>query len=371
MSYILLTLLLAPVWWPTSLLRNLLNPQPKRILILEIAGIGDVVCSTHLFQQLRAHYPNAQIDLVVDPIAETLAPLLTMVDRVIAFPYARQKGLLGRLRLALLCSRYDTGISLIPSAAQLTGFCWAAMPRRLSILPSPLNSSYRALRPCLTASEVHQSGAYFLGTQASLLAQLGVPAPDASKWLPAEAVKPQSVTAPIQIGLLVSSGRALKRIEPDKLIEIVTGLLALQPGVEIVLIGGPGDKALAQSLVSGLSETQRVRVVDTVGQYKLYELPAQLKQLALLVGVDSGITHMADALGVSIVCVAGPVDLQEVYQPGCNRCQLTAALPCYPCSTVFDTPSQCHTGDLACLKQLDARQVVQAAHQRLETNRPV
>jgi len=371
MSYILLTWLLAPIWGPISFFRKLLAPQPKRILILEIAGIGDVVCSTHLFKQLRAQYPAAQIDLVVDPIAETLAPLLTMVDRVIAFPYARQKGLVGRLRLALLCSSYDTGISLIPSAAQLTGFCWAAMPRRLSILPSPLNRSYRYLRPCLTASEEHQTGAYFLGTQANLLAQLGVPAPDASKWLPAETLKLQSATAPIQIGLLVSSGRALKRIEPEKLLEIVNGLLALQAGLEIILIGGPGDKALAESLMASIPEALRHRVFNTVGQYKLHELPAQLQQLALLLGVDSGVTHMADALGVPIVCVAGPVDLQEVYQPGRNRCQLTAAIPCYPCSTVFKTPSQCHTGDLACLKQLNAGQVVQAAQHLLEAQRPV
>lgn len=371
MSYILLNWLLVPLWWPISLLKKLLNPQPKRILILEIAGIGDVVCSTHLFQQLRAQYPKAQIDLVVDPIAETLAPVLTMINRVIVFPYARQKGLVGRLRLALLCSRYDTGISLIPSAAQLSGFCWAAMPRRLSILPSPLNSSYRALRPCLTASAVHQTGTYFLGTQANLLAQLGVPAPDASKWLPAETIQSQFAAAPIKIGLLVSSGRALKRIEPDKLLEIVNGLLALQAGVEIILIGGPGDKTLAQSLMASIPEVFRHRVLNTVGQNQLHELPDQLLQLALLVGVDSGVTHMADALGVPIVCVAGPVDLQEVYEPGCNRCQLIAAIPCYPCSTVFNTPSQCHTGDLACLKQLDAGKVVQAAQHLLETKRPI
>lgn len=374
MSYILLTWLLAPIWWPISLVRKFLNPQPKRILILEIAGIGDVVCSTHLFQQLRAQYPDAQIDLVVDPIAETLGPVLTMINRVIAFPYARQKGLLGRLRLTLLCSRYDTGVCLIPSAAQLIGFCWAAMPRRLSILPSPLNSSYYYLRPCLTASEVHQAGTYFLETQANLLARLGVPKPNAAKWLPAASLTTLSgINTTIKIGLLVSSGRALKRIEPDKLLEIVNGLLALPApaGIEIVLIGGPGDKVLAQILIASIPEIERHRVLDTVGRYKLHELPAQLQQLALLVGVDSGVTHMADALGVPIVCVAGPVDLQEVYQQGCNRCQLTAALPCYPCSTVFDTPSQCQTGDLACLRQLDTRQVVQAAQRLLEEDRTV
>jgi heptosyltransferase II len=371
-SYILLTWLLAPIWWPLAIARRFINGTPSRIVIFEIAGIGDVVCSTHLFAQLRARYPDAIIDLVVDPIAVSLAPALPMINRVIQFPYERQRGFMGRLRLTKCCLGYDTAICLIPSAAQLIGFCLAAVPRRLAVLPAPLNNSYRSLRPLLTDVALHHTGQYFLQTQATLLQAVDVAKADARKWMPVSETQFNSkvpcLNETINIGLLISSGRALKRIEPDKLAAIVAQLLdsATIAPVKTVLIGGPADKALAQSIVERLTEAQRTQIEDAVGRYALNELPHLLTQLSVLIGVDSGVTHMADALGVPVVCVAGPVDLNEVYQAGEMRQRITADLPCYPCSTVFDTPSQCRTGDLACLRQLNTDSVVHVARSLLE-----
>lgn len=373
MSYILLTWLLAPVWWPLVIVRRFINNTPRRMVIFEIAGIGDVVCSTHLFAQLRARYPDAIIDLVVDPIAASLAPALPMLNRVIQFPYARQRGFMGRLRLAQCCLGYDTAICLIPSAAQLIGFCLAAVPRRLAVLPAPLNSSYRSLRPLLSAVALHHTGQYFLQTQAALFQTLGVAKVDARKWIPALGSRDNSdvpgLTKTVNIGVLVSSGRALKRIEPDKLAAIITQMLeqSYARPVKAVLIGGPGDQALAQSILLQLTQAQRMQVEDRVGCYTLSELPSLLSQLSVLIGVDSGVTHMADALGVPIVCVAGPVDLNEVYQPGDSRVLLSSDLPCYPCSFVFDAPSTCHTNTLGCLKQLNAKAVVHAAKAILDS----
>lgn len=370
MSYILLTWLLVPLWWPLAIMRRLINSTPRRIVIFEIAGIGDVVCSTYLFAQLRARYPDAIIDLVVDPIAASLAPALPMINRVIQFPYARQRGFMGRLRLAQCCLGYDTAICLIPSAAQLTAFCLAAIPRRLVVLLAPLNTSYRSLRPLLSDVALHHTGQYFLQTQATLLQALGVEKADARKWMPMPQLNTQvpSLKDTTNIGLLVSSGRVLKRIEPDKLVSIITQLLegATTAPIKIVLIGGPADQILAQNIVGRLTDAQRTQIEDAVGCYTLNELPSLLTQLSVLIGVDSGVTHMADALGVPVVCVAGPVDLNEVYQVGEMRQRITADLPCYPCSTVFDTPSHCHTGDLACLRQLNTENVVRAARSLLE-----
>lgn len=364
MSYIILTWLLAPLWWPFAIVRRFINSTPRHIVIFEIAGIGDVVCSTHLFAQLRSRYPDAVIDLVVDPIAASLAPALPMINRVIQFPYARQRGLMGRLRLARCCLGYDTAICLIPGAAQLTAFCLAVVPRRLAILPARLNSSYRSLHPLLTHVSLHHTGEYFLQTQAALFATLGIPNLDVRKRMsaPSPSSEAPCLTESTRVGFLVSSGRALKRIEPDKLVAIISQLLD-HPGIKplkVVLIGGPGDQALVQTLLARLTEAQRAHIEDAVGRYTLSELPSLLTQLSVLVGVDSGVTHMADALGVPIVCVAGPVDLNEVYQLGVSRALLHANLPCYPCSSVFDAPSTCHTGTLSCLLQLNVAEVVRS-----------
>lgn len=370
MIYILLTWLLAPIWWPIAQLRKLSTSTPHRILIAEIAGIGDVVCSASLFQALRDHYPHATIDLLVDPIAKGLTPLLPMVNRVRVFAYAEQKGLKGRLKLASIAAGYDTAICLIPSAAQLTGACWGAVPRRLSVLPGNLNTSYRLLAPLLTTSYQHQDGDYFPGTQFKLCASLlgndqlrpkhlsvrtsevAIKLPTDKKW----------------IGLLISSGRALKRLSESQLVALATGVLSLGNNrTGVVLLGGPGDRDQAQTVMTLLGGVQGGdAVVNTVGQYELAQLPGILRQLSVLVGVDSGVTHMADALNVPVVCIAGPVNLHEVYQLSENRILLESMLDCHPCSTVFKTPSQCSRGDRACLQQLDAKNAISSVQKLLE-----
>lgn len=372
MSYILVIWLLAPIWWPISLLRRLISAKPKRIVILEIAGIGDVVCSAHLFTQLRAQYPKARIDLVVDPVAASIAQALPMLDQVIEFPYAQQRGLLGRLRLARLCMSYDTGLCLIPSAAQLTAFCIAALPWRLAVMPSPLNRSYAFLQPLMSSVIRHKTGFSFLATQAMLFQKIGVASAFPKKQLPkvlAKITDPLLVKATTQgtIGILVGSGRSLKRLTHHQLVSTVVDLLTkidINPDLNVVMLGGPGDRAVAQKIIDAVEPGLRQRIIDTTGTYSLAVLPALLSEMRLVIGVDSGVTHMADALGVPIVCIAGPVDLNEVYVPGEGREFITMSPKCYPCSSVFDTPIACKTGTLACL-QFDQEMLSKAVNKLL------
>lgn len=370
MLYILLTWLLAPIWWPIALVRRIATRNPKRILIAEIAGIGDVVCSASLFQALREQYPDATIDLLVDPIAKGLAPLLPMVDQVRLFAYPEQKGLKGRLKLARITAKYDAAICLIPSAAQLTAFCWGAVPQRLAVLPGNLTTSYRLLAPLMTGVACHADGSYFPATQFELSKHL---LPGCS--LPQKALPKCEQEAPLLpadtkwIGLLVSSGRALKRLSEAQLVAIIEGLLQNNDKKRgVVLFGGPGDVTQASEVLAMLAHSSAsANVINTVGQYELAKLPGVLQQLKLFIGVDSGVTHMADALGVPIVCIAGPVDLKEVYLPSQSHQMLCAQeLACYPCSTVFNTPGTCQRGDRACLQQLSAKSVLAAAATLLE-----
>lgn len=362
MLYILLTWLLAPVWWPVAQVRGLIQQSPHRILIAEIAGIGDVVCSASLFKALRDKYPDAQIDLLIDPIAQGLAPILPMVNRVHLFAYPEQKGLKGRIKLARIAASYDVAVCLIPSAAQLAAFCWGCVPQRLTILPPRLNNSYKLLAPLMTVHCQHIEGAYFPETQFNLCAQLLDKSNALEKALPVSRNK-TTLSLPNDktwIGLLVSSGRALKRLSDEQLFSISNGILESFPETTgLVLMGGPGDQPQAKIIFAQLEQRGHgENVVNTVGQYELAQLSSILEQLSVFVGVDSGVTHMADAVGVPIVCIAGPVNLSEVYLPAETRQLFKTGLPCHPCSTVFNTPNKCRIGERQCLNQLDCNELL-------------
>lgn len=367
MLYILITWLLAPIWLPIALVRRVVAPEPKRILIAEIAGIGDVVCSASLFQALRDRYPGAIIDLLVDPIAKGLSPLLPMVNQVRLFAYPEQKGLKGRTRLAILAARYDTAICLIPSAAQLTAFCWGAVPRRLTVLPGNINTSYKYLAPWMTCIAAHINGEYFPNTQFELCRDFLPLKTTPEKDLQAVITATRALQLDSKknwVGLLISSGRALKRLSETQLVAIIQGLTQNQVNkTGIVLLGGPGDVTQSKEVLALLaSRGNTENVINTVGLYELAQLPSLLKQLQLLIGVDSGVTHMADALGVPILCIAGPVDIREVYLPDGHRQMLCAEeLGCYPCSSVFNTPASCQRGDRACIQMLPIDRLLTAA----------
>ena len=103
-------------------------------------------------------------------------------------------------------------------------------------------------------------------------------------------------------------------------------------------------------------------MINACGTLGIAELPALLQRLTVFIGVDSGVTYMADAVNTPIVSVAGPVDMQETRPLGDQVIILQRTdLPCAPCSHTFKAPYTCRVGARACIEGIDARQIAQAA----------
>ena len=363
MIYILLAWLLAPLWWPVALLRKWLCPQPMRILIGEIAGIGDVVCSTAVFSAVRSRYPDAHIALMVDVIAADLARGIAAVNEVIVFKAADQRGVSGRLALMRQLMGFDTFVCLIPSAAQLTAVCWGAVPRRYSVLPDMSVRSYAWLTPLMTHTVAHQTGTNFVGTQLKLLAPLGVQGDAANRELAVSAVAKAEADVLIAdnsldwIGLAIGSGQGIKAIQPAVLKDVIRGVLS-NPSRGVVLIGGQKEQPLAQTLHSDIPPN--TRCIDAVGRLPLDKLPGLLQKLLVFIGVDSGVTYMADALNVPLVYLPGPASPADQGPIRARRITLQKTLDCAPCSRVFVTPNQCVANNHACIDSFVASDILQA-----------
>ena len=371
MIYVLLTWLLAPIWVPISLLRGYLCPQPQRILIGEIAGIGDVVCSTAVFLAVRARYPEAYVALMVDSIATDLGPVLPAIDEVITFRAANQRGIRGRLALVRQLLGFDTFICLIPSAAQLTAACWATLPRRYTVLPDVPVTSYGWIKSLMTHSCAHRTETNFVATQLRLLEPLGIIGDFGLRKLHITEAARQMAVAIIPdaslrwIGIAVGSGQGIKALDPFMLQRLIQKLLE-NPGVGVVLLGGVKESDLAESLRA--STPNRIRCVDTTGKVSLDLLPGVLSRLAVFVGVDSGVTYMADSLGVPLVYIPGPASPEDQGPIRAKRVDLTVPLDCAPCSRVFVTPKICRTGTSLCTRSFTELDISAAVFKLLEEN---
>ncbi len=362
MIYVLLTWILAPLWWPYCFLRGIWRRKPARIIVIEIAGIGDVVCSTAVFRALRTGFPHARIDLMVDPMVAGLAATDPHIDRVIDFAPANLRGMRGRFDLARRFAAYDTAICLSPGAALLAAMCWAAIPRRFSVLPDVAKLSYSLLRPLLSHVCAHRRGYPFIQTQLDLLGPLGIRTNDRDKRLtitPAARANAHSVLPDSglrTIGVAVGSGRNLKEIPVATLRALLVAWIK-RASTRVVLLGGPLDVERAKQMAEGLPQE---RLLDLSGRVSLAELPAILARLDAFVGVDSGLTHMADALDIPLVCLPGPVEIEEQGPTGKSVILLARHPPCQPCSRVFVIPRECMIGTRECVTGLGATEIIEA-----------
>ncbi len=133
--------------------------------------------------------------------------------------------------------------------------------------------------------------------------------------------------------------------------------LAAEMGCQIRIVGGPGEAAAGEALARQIGDQAR----NLCGGTDLPGLCAILKSMDLLVAVDSGPLHWADAMGVPLIAVFGATDPGRT-GPYWQAEHVVAkdGLACRPCHA-----RTCARGDLACLHSLDVEPVLRAALARL------
>lgn len=370
MIHIILTWLALPLLW--AFRRRAVNP-PSRILIIQAAKIGDAICSTPMFRELRAGFPKARIAVLCNPM---VAPLLfnnPRLDEVIPVASSAWRGLTGKFRLAyrLRRARYDAVLCCNGGSLWPVVTLWAGIPRRVGVIPNFGGVSQGLANRLWTSGIPHHGNRMIVETYFEMLRAVGATprntdkevfaAPDAElrvgQWLPAQSRS---------VGLAVSAANKLKELGAERLTAVVRGLLTSHPTTKFILLGTAADADRAADVLAGLPTDIRPSVVDTCGRIRLEDLPALLAKLDAFVGVDSGLTYMADALNVPLVSVAGPCNMAETRPVGVRAQIIQRNLPCLPCAHIFHAPNYCRVGTLACIRDIHAAEIVEAIEASLK-----
>lgn len=364
MIYVLLTYLFAPLLW---LLLALKGKRPiRRILVIQTAKIGDMICSTPVLREIKAKYPDSHLTVLLHPVNRPLVETNPHVDEVIAAGAEAFRHFLGKVRLWRLLRRgdFDAVIALNPNTTFAVVALWALIPLRLSLLPNFMGTSYRLAARFWTVVAQHRADSLITLTYLDLLRALGIESGNTAKEVfqssAADAAAAEilgEISQPL-VGIGVSSGNKLKELGSEKIAALI-GLLHEKSSATVVLIGSAADRQAAREIMA--QSGAQGRIIDATGKLGLGELPALLKQLALYIGVDSGITYMADALLVPVVSIAGPCNMQETGPTGPHRVILQKDLPCVPCAHIFRAPYGCHTGTRACIQTVTADEIARTA----------
>ncbi len=341
--------------------------EPRRILLLRLERIGDLVMALEAIRDVRTLAPAAQIDLAVGSWNAPLAREIPSVDRVETLDarwLAREgeglgMGALLRTAWSWRPRRYDLAINFEPDVRSNLVAASAGAARTAGwgsggggpVLDLALDYD-PAAHTTANARRLVQS---VFGRTPQESARPLLTIPDAAAAAAAALLRP-GLGRPL-VGVHVSGGRAIKQWDPERFAD-VAARLADARGAAIVATGGPGDRALVSGLQSALAPRL---VIDASAADGLLVSAAILAQLDVLVTGDTGPMHLASAVGTPVVAVFGPSAPARYATSGSFDRVVRIDLPCSPCNRIRRPPERCvgHTPD--CLAGIASDAVFAAA----------
>lgn len=334
---------------------------PQRILIVRVSALGDLVFCTALLEGLRRAYPEAHIAWLAQPGLGALLdkdPRLNQLIRLPAGAFGSLAGFIATWRQLRAQSPFDWVIDaqglfksrllarLVPARRRI-GFASKEPGRFLlhalhdkSGEPRQIAREYRYLSQRLTGG-----------------ADPGPPRllPDAAARERVDQLLQGAQLRPGFVAFCAFTTRPQKHWMESYWGELAHRLRAQGLG-PCVLLGSADDQPAAQRILRGMPADS----VNLVGATRIGELPALLEQARLVVGVDTGLTHIGSAVRRPTIGLWGST---------CPYTQGAASplkilyldLPCAPCKR---RPT-CG-GVYSCMRDLGPEQVAGAARQLLE-----
>ncbi|MHB0877095.1 MAG: glycosyltransferase family 9 protein, partial [Anaerolineae bacterium] len=288
-------------------------PHPadwRSVLIVRPCCIGDVLQSTALVAALRRALPNVRLGYAVGawsrPVLEHNPNLDALVDTgTVVGGGSRDPRAYLRLVRAMRAGHWDACFILERSPLFALAAWAAGIHDRIGLDSGGRGAALTI--PVAVRPRRHEAQTYLDLARALGLDVDGVHTelcPSAADEAEADRAL-EGLTGPF-VALApaggVNPGTSLvsKRWPPARFADLA-GRLA-RAGLRPLLLGGPGDRALAASVQDGAADA----AVSLAGRLTLTGCGAVLRRCAVFVGNDSGLMHIAAAVGTPVVGLFGP-----------------------------------------------------------------
>lgn len=327
------------------------------ILAIGPAWVGDMVMSQVLYRQLAASRPGSAIDVLAPAWSAPLLGRMPEVRTLIPMPLAHGEWNFGtrrRLGLSLRERGYGQAIVLPNSWKSALVPWYAGVARR---------TGWRGEMRYGLLNDLRRLDEQALPMMAQRFLALG---------LPADAALPPLLPEPrLTVDAAEARGAALR-------FELDTGqpLLALCPGAasgtakrwpaayfsevarcyldrgwRVVLLGSSSDAADCAGIARGCADAGRC--LNLAGRTTLDEAVLLLSRSSAVVSNDSGLMHVAAALGRTVLGIYGPTSPEFTPPLSARAVVVSPDIACAPCHQ-----SVCPLGHHRCMRDTPAEAVI-------------
>ena len=329
------------------------------ILIVPYMWIGDFVRGHTVVRVLKQRWPNRPVDLLTTPLCAPLVDYMPGVRSGIVWDLPRSRLAVARQwgLASLLRSRgYRTALILPRTWKSAIAPALAGIPERIGFVGEARFGLVNRLRWREKSFPrfIDKNAALALPDNAPLPAewpvpQLRVPPDEVGRWRQANGLGTGKAVA-LAPGSVGASKRWTYYGEAARLLA--------EQGLDVWVVGGPGEKAMAQEIVAAGG----ARVRDLTGPDLRNGILA-MAAASVAISNDSGLMHIAAGLGTPTMGIFGPTS-PYLWAPlnglAATVQQTKTQLACQPCQRTV-----CTMNDHRCMRDISATEVVSIAQRVL------
>jgi heptosyltransferase-3 len=277
-------------------------PRDARVLVIVIARIGDTLMMTPVLRALRAAIPDGELVCMAHPTRIAVLEGLPYLDDLVPIEKKRAS-LMGRLPRR----RFDYAVVNATDTAVLE-YALRVADRVVAHKQADPAINARLWRIAASGEGTHHG----VDDRMLLLEPFDVApagrrldfvvstdeAEKAEAWLAGRGVA-VGRDATLLVGLQMAGFRTepFRRWPTASFASLCERIAAARPGARFIVFGDKYDIPEAEALRQALG----ARVVIAAGQLDLRESAAVLARTNLYIGVDTGPTHLAGALGLPMI----------------------------------------------------------------------
>lgn len=352
----------------------------KKILIVNIFGIGDVLFTTPLISNIKSKFPEVFIGYVCNSRAAAVLSNNPKVGKLFIYERDEFSDLYKKSKIQFLkklnsffgsikSEGFDLGMDLSLNGNVSFLMMLAGIKRRIGF-------NYKNRSPWLTEKIELKgySGKHVTEYYLSLLEKLDVPVVHrkleffptqddrawAEKFLDDRKIAPKDFVVGAIPGGGASWGKdATCKRWPAKQYAILADKMVEKFSAKVILLGDQSEKELCRAV----KEAMRSTPLDIAGATTIGQLAALLAKCKLVLVNDGGPLHVAVAAGTRTVSIFGPVD-ENVYgpYPKENHLVVKKDIACQPCYRRFRMADCPHHN---CLNLLNAHEVFEKIKESL------
>ena len=323
-----------------------------KIVCFSNTAIGDTLFNTPVFRNLKKHFPNKKLIVVMNPKNYKLFETNPYIDEIVLYSGKTKHFFKALKELKKISPKLI--LILHSNEPQATPLAVLSGAKYIIKLPNDKNKFNKWHSNKIVGKIPNE---HFIRTRLKFLKYLGIGEVDCKmdlslkdKWIEEVENYFKDIKYSKLIGFQIGTSTISRRWFNENWINLGKKLLKIYPDIKIVLTGAPNEKYLTDEIEKEINDS---RVLNLAGKFSLGGAAALINKLDLLITPDTGPLHIATALKTPTVAMFAAANHNETNACYDKDIHLYIQKPhtCKPC-----IDKACKFPE--CMKQITVKKVI-------------